>query len=110
MVSRRRFIVGASLAAATAAVGVTVVVQNPLDLPSAQAAPGGERFRYRSRDVQVTPSGNMVHITVNGRHGVHADRQGADYLTHLLPFTAFRSPRKLAEAAIDAEDAGLLII
>src|SRR5689334_9687535 len=108
MVTRRRFLAGAAVAAAgTAAVTVTAV-QNPLDLPAASAAPG-ERFRYRNRDVVVTPGANSAHITVNGRHGVHVDRDGNDYLTHLLPFSAFRSPRKLAEATIDAEDAGLLI-
>src|SRR4051794_15322683 len=111
MVSRRRFLLGASVVATGAAAGVVFAGQDtPLGLPEAQAAPPGDRFRYRSRDVQITPSGNMVHITVDGRHGIHVDRDGSDYLTHLLPFTAFKNPRKLAESAIDAEADGLLIL
>ena len=110
MVSRRRFLLGASAVAAGAAASVVVAGQDtPFGLPEAQAAPE-ERFRYKSRDVVITPSGNVIHITINGRHGVHVDREGSDFLTHLLPFTAFKSPRKLAEAAIDAEDEQLLII
>ena len=110
MVSRRRFLLGASAVAAGAAASVVVAGQDtPFALPQAQAAPE-ERFTYRSREVVITPSGNTVHITVNGRHGIHVDREGTDYVSHLLPFTAFKNPRKLAEAAIDAEDQQLLII
>src|SRR5215217_1601784 len=110
MISRRRFLIGAAAAAAGAAAGVVLTVNNPLeDIPAASAAEE-ERFTYRGRQVVITPSGVMVHITVNGAHEVHVERFNNEYLTHLLPFGSFRTPRRLAEAVIDAEDAGLLII
>jgi len=110
MIDRRRFLMGASMAAAGAAAGVVLTVQNPFEQVPAAAAAGDDRFKYKQLDVVITPTGRSVHITVNGRHGVHVDRDGNDYISHLLPFTSYRTPRQLAQASIDAEDAGLLIL
>jgi hypothetical protein len=110
MISRRRLLIGAAAAAAGATAGVVLTINNPFaDLPEAAAAVD-ERFRYRGRNVVLSPRGNMVHTNINGRTGVHAERFQGEYLTHLLPFGTFRSPRKMAEAVIDAEADGLLII
>jgi hypothetical protein len=110
MISRRRLLIGAATAAAGATAGVVLTVNNPFtDLPEAAAA-ADEKFKYRGRDVVLSPHGNMVHARVNGKGGLHGERFQGEYLTHLLPFGTFKSPRKMAEAVIDAEADGLLII
>ena len=110
MISRRHLLMGAGTAVAGVAAGVVLTVNNPFEsLPSASAA-ADERFTYRGRDVTITPHGNMASVRINGKREVHAERFQNEYLCHLLPFTTFRSPRKLGEAVIEAEDAGLLVV
>jgi hypothetical protein len=105
---RRRFLIGSSVViAGAAAAGVTIGV-----LPNTESAAADEvqRFSYRGRQVVATVSDTSAHVTVNGRHGIHVERIGDQYFTHLLPFGSFRSPRELVQAVIQAEDAHLLII
>jgi hypothetical protein len=105
---RRRFMMGASVAVVGTAVAVTGTPPFG-DVPSAAAA-GEERFTARGRAVAIQKIGNSAHAVINGRHGVHIERMLDGYATHLLPFGTYKSPRKLVEAVIQAEDAGLLII
>ncbi len=107
MTTRRRFLLAGSAAVVGAAVTGHIVFN---ELPRADAAPPEERFAYRGREVVITPAGNAAHATVNGRHGLHLERSGNEFITHLLPFSSFSSPRQLVQAVIDAEDAGLLVI
>src|SRR5215218_2966956 len=109
MIDRRRFMIGASVATAGVAAGLVATGHNPFEIPSASAAPD-ERFTYRGRTVVITPLGRSAHITVDGRHGIHVEREGSEFLTHLLPFSSFRTARLLAQAVIDAAFDGLLII
>ncbi len=109
MIDRRRFLKGATAAAAGVAAGVVLTVNNPFEeLPSASAA-ADERFQFRGRTVVITPHGNTSQIRVNARQ-FHAQREENRFHTHLQPFSEFPSARKAAEAVIEAEDAGLLII
>jgi hypothetical protein len=108
MISRRRFMIGASVAAA-GAVGGVIFTGRPFEAPTAAAAPD-ERFKYRGRNVVITPKGATPHIVVNGTHGIHVEREGNLFFTHLLPFSSFRTARELVMAVIDAEDGNLLII
>ncbi|MCZ2836008.1 twin-arginine translocation signal domain-containing protein [Modestobacter sp. VKM Ac-2985] len=105
---RRQFMVGASVAAVGTAVAVTGIPPFD-DMPTAAAA-GEERFSARGRAVVIQKVGKSAHAVINGRHGVHLERMLDGYATHLLPFGTYKSPRKLIEAVIQAEDAGLLII
>jgi hypothetical protein len=110
MIDRRRFLIGAAVAAAGAAAGVVLATGNPFaDLPSAAAAEG-EEFTYRGRKVVILPMGAMLHAVVNDVRNVDLHRDRNEFLTHLLPFGSFRTPRRLVESVIDAEDDGLLII
>jgi hypothetical protein len=108
MISRRRFMIGASVAAA-GAVGGVVLTGRPFVATPAAAAPD-DRFKYRGRNVVITGTGAATHIVVNGSHGIHVQREGGEFTTHLLPFSSFRTPRELVKAVIDAEDETLLII
>ena len=109
MIDRRRFLIGAGAAVAGAAAGVVLAAAPFGELPSATAAQE-ERFTHRGRAVVIISDETMVHITVNGTRVIHVEKAGREFLTHLLPFGTFRTPRKLAEAVIDAEDDGLLVI
>src|SRR5215218_6603447 len=110
MITRRRLLFGAAAAAAGATASVVLASNNPFaGLPEAEAAVD-ERFRYRGRTVVLSLQGSMVHTNINGKTGLHAERFQGEYVTHLLPFATFKSPRKLVEAVIDAEIDGLLII
>jgi hypothetical protein len=109
MITRRGFLIGASAAAAGLAGGVVLTGRAPFE-PQPAAAAADEKFKYHGRDVAVTPTGDTVHITVNGSHGIHVEREGNEFVTHLLPFSSFKTPRQLVQAVIDAEDATLLII
>jgi hypothetical protein len=108
MINRRRFMIGASVAAA-GAVGGVIFTGRPFEATPAAAAPD-DRFKYRGRNVVITAEGAMTHIVVNGSHGIHVEREGGEFFTHLLPFSSFRTPRELVRAVIDAEDGNLLII
>ncbi len=108
MISRRRFMMGASVAAA-GAVGGVIFTGRPFEATPAAASPD-DRFKYRGRNVAITAEGAMTHVVVNGSHGIHVQREGGEFLTHLLPFSSFRTPRELVRAVIDAEDGNLLII
>jgi hypothetical protein len=105
---RRRFMMGASVAVVGTAAAVTGTL--PFDDMPAAAAAGEERFTFRGRAVVVQKLGSSAHAVINGRHGVHLERMLDGFATHLLPFGTYRSPRKLIEDVIQAEDAGLLII
>ncbi len=111
MISRRRFMMGASVAAA-GAVGGVIFTGRPFEATPAAASPNdpNDRFKYRGRNVVITAEGAMTHVVVNGTHGIHVQREGGEFLTHLLPFSSFRTPRDLVRAVIDAEDGNLLII
>ena len=111
MIDRRRFLIGAAVAATGTAAGVVLATDNPFTgMPTAEAA-DGERFTHRGRRVAILPMGAVLHATVNEVREVHVERAGGnEYLTHLLPFGTFKRPRQLVEAVIDAEDDGLLII
>ena len=110
MIDRRRFLIGAAVAATGTAAGVVLATDNPFTgIPSAEAA-DGERFSYRGRRVAILPVGALLHAVVNDTREVHVERDRSEYMTHLLPFGTFKRPRQLVEAVIDAEDDGLLII
>jgi hypothetical protein len=110
MINRRRFMTGAALAGAGAVGAVVLTGHSPIELPSAEAAPGDQRFRYRGRDVQITRLPDSAHVLVDGRHGVHLERDGNAYLTHLLPFSTFADPRQAAVALIDGAADTLFIL
>jgi len=109
MISRRRFLIRASLAAAGAAAGVVLTANNPFETPTAEAAPGDELFTYLGRKVVITSSGRNASLTINGRH-VHVEYEGGKYLTHLLPFQSFTTVRQLARAVIDGAVEKLFVI
>jgi hypothetical protein len=90
---------------------VVHTVNNPFEELPAAASTEEEKFNYHGRKVVITnQSGVTVHVTINDTHEVHVEHFKGEYLTHLLPFGSFRTSRQLAEAVIDAEDAGLVII
>jgi hypothetical protein len=109
MINRRRFMAGAALGAAGVAGAVIFTGHSPIELPSAEAA-SGDKFKYRGRNVEITPLPNSAHILVDGRHGVHLMRDGNAFSSHLLPFNEFTSPRQAAQALIDGAAETLFIL
>jgi hypothetical protein len=109
VINRRRFLSGAALAGAGVAGAVVLTGHSPLELPSAQAA-GNDKFNYRGRSVEITPLPNSAHVLVDGRHGVHLEREGNSYQTHLLPFSSFTGPKQAAQALIDGAAETLFIL
>ena len=108
MISRRRFLMGATVVALGATAGVVAGATVGEDTADAAQV---ERFRYKNRDVEITPQGDAAHIMIDNKKMVHAMRVApGQYSTHLLPFNDYRTLRKLSEDLIDGEESGLFVL
>jgi len=108
MISRRRFLTGATVVALGATAGVVAGATFGDDTADAAQV---ERFRYKNHDVEITPQGDAAHVLIDKRKMVHAMQVAPGlYSTHLLPFNDYRTLRKLTEDLIDGEESGLFVL